>query len=350
MRRVLPAIGLYFLAPLVAEFLLGDIPIISGVGLVALLGSSLLYGSGAVLIREVVRRAGYGWPTIITFALAYGVIEESFATLSLFNPHYAGWHLLDYGYIPALGIGLPWMLFVLGLHMIWSISVPIAIVEMLAGSRRTTPWLGKIGLAVLAILFVATVIFSFTTSTHADGFVASIFQFIGAGIAVIIIVTIGILLGRHRVVLRTTITRNTPSLWLVLIVSLIAGSLFMLIYSADPRGLSPWLANINLPPWLAVVLYLVLYAGVAALINFWSRLNGWSDAHRLALAGGALLTYAWHAFPWPSLLPGTSDLVKLASNTILAAGAVALLAIAALRLRTPTSLSAGVGSLYRRSA
>lgn len=344
MRRVFPAIGLYFLAPLVAEFLLGDIPIISGVGLVALLGSSLLYGSGAVLIREVVRRAGYGWPTIITFALAYGVIEESFATLSLFNPHYAGWHQLDYGYIPTLGIGLPWTLFVLGLHMIWSISVPIAMMETLAGSRRTMPWVGKIGLAVLAILFVATVIIGFTTSTHADGFVASIPQFIGAGIAVIIIVTIGILLGRHRAVSRTDTTRNAPSPWLVGIVSLAAGAIFMLIYAADPRGLSPWLANINLPPWLAVVLYLVMYAGVAALVNFWSRLNGWSDAHRLALAGGALLTYAWHAFPWPSLTPGTSDLVDLASNTFLAAGAVALLVIAALRLRTPTSHEPSVAS------
>ncbi|QBD78146.1 hypothetical protein EPA93_19945 [Ktedonosporobacter rubrisoli] len=337
MRRVLPAIGLYFLAPLVAEFLLGDIPILSGAGLVAFFASSLIYGSGAVLIREVVRRAGYGWPTIIAFALAYGVIEESFATLSLFNPHYAGWHQLDYGYVPALGIGLSWTLFVLGLHMIWSISVPIALVETLAGSRRTTPWLGNIGLAVMAIVFVGIVIFSFTASTHNDGFVASMPQFIGAGIAVIIIVAIGIVLGRYQTTLHTNITRNAPNPWLVLIVSLAAGALFMLIYSADPRGLSPWLANINLPPWLAVVLFLGLYAGVAVLVNFWSRLDGWSNAHRLALAGGALLTYAWHAFPWPSLFPGTSEPVKLASNTILAAGAVALLVIAALRLRTSTS-------------
>ncbi|MFC7585460.1 hypothetical protein ACFQYP_18275 [Nonomuraea antimicrobica] len=43
------------------------------------------------------------------------------------------------------------------MHTIWSISVPIAIVESLAGPRRTTPWLGKVGLGVTAALFVAVV-------------------------------------------------------------------------------------------------------------------------------------------------------------------------------------------------
>ena len=61
MKRVWPAIGLFFLAPLVAEFLLGDLPINL---LGALLVLAPLYGGGALLIREVVRRTGGGWPNI----------------------------------------------------------------------------------------------------------------------------------------------------------------------------------------------------------------------------------------------------------------------------------------------
>jgi len=77
----------------------------------------------------------------------------------------------------------------------------------------------------------------------------------------------------------------------------------------------------------------VLFASVAALVLYWSRLSGWSDKHRLALAGGALLTYAWHAFPWAPLVPyPVSGTVDLASNAILAISAVALLVIAACRL------------------
>ena len=52
MRRIAPAVGLFFLAPLVAEFLLGNLPIKL---LSALIVLAPLYGGGALLIRE--------WPT-----------------------------------------------------------------------------------------------------------------------------------------------------------------------------------------------------------------------------------------------------------------------------------------------
>jgi hypothetical protein len=81
---VLPALGLFFLAPLVAEFLLGNLPITALFLLVIL---APMYGGGALLIRETARRAGRGWPTLVVLALAYGVLEEGIATMSLFNPN-----------------------------------------------------------------------------------------------------------------------------------------------------------------------------------------------------------------------------------------------------------------------
>ena len=57
-----PRLGLFFLSPLVGEFLLGNVSIDAlPIGLVM----APMYGGGAVLIREVARRAGKGWPTII---------------------------------------------------------------------------------------------------------------------------------------------------------------------------------------------------------------------------------------------------------------------------------------------
>lgn len=51
-------------------------------------------------------------------------------------------------------IGAWWTLFVLTLHTVWSSSVPIALVEALAARRRTTPWLGRIGLVVTTLVYL----------------------------------------------------------------------------------------------------------------------------------------------------------------------------------------------------
>ena len=61
-RSLGPAIALFFLAPLVAEFLLGNLPIQM---LPALVMLGPMCGGGALLIRESVRRAGRGWPSIL---------------------------------------------------------------------------------------------------------------------------------------------------------------------------------------------------------------------------------------------------------------------------------------------
>ncbi len=98
MKRLAPAIGLFFLAPLVAEFLLGDLPI-KMLGTLVILAP--MYGGGALLIREFARRTGKGWPTIFVLAFAYAVLEEAFTTQTLFNPNYLhlNLHLLEPGYI-----------------------------------------------------------------------------------------------------------------------------------------------------------------------------------------------------------------------------------------------------------
>lgn len=318
-RRVLPAVGLFFLAPLTAEFLLGNIPITA---LYLLPVFALLYGAGAILVRELARRRGWGWPTMITWALAYGVLEEGVTTQSLFNPHYAGQHLLQPGYIHALGMGAPWTLFVLTLHTVWSISVPIAITETIARSRQATPWLRTPGLVVTIVLFVLGVVSTTVVSIGMDPFVASPAQFAGTGVAIVVLVALGVLLGVRGRRGRAELTRTAPNPWLLGAGALVAGSAFMLVNIGS-----------GLDPWVSVLIDLALYAVAVGAIAYCSRLRGFGAAHRLALAGGALLTYAWHAFPEEPVFPA-SYAADLAGNAVFAAGAVALLVIAALRLRT----------------
>jgi hypothetical protein len=152
LRRVAPAVGLLLLAPLVGEYLLGNVSIVEIAALPIL---ALLYGSGAVLIREVARRTGRGWPTILALGLAYGLIEAGLIDQTLFNAsQLTGDAVGAAAYVPALGISVSDLLsFVVG-HAVWSIAVPIAMVEALVPGRRTTPWLGRGGLAVTGVLYL----------------------------------------------------------------------------------------------------------------------------------------------------------------------------------------------------
>ncbi|WP_214412280.1 hypothetical protein [Sphaerisporangium fuscum] len=313
-RRVAPATGLFFLSPLVAEFLLGNIPISA---LFALVMLAPMYGGGALLIREVVRRSGRGWPAIVPLALAYGVLEEGVTTQSLFNPDYAGQRLLDVTYIPALGIGAWWSVFVLTLHTVWSISVPIAVMEGLTPARRTTPWLGRFGLGVTAVLFLFGVVSTTVFSLRISPFVASVPQFAAVAVAVVALVVIAFALGRPAPASVPAPGSAAPNAWAVGAVTLVASSAWFL------------LGEVVLG-WATVAGYLLISALVAYLIARWSARPGWRDTHRVAAAGGAMLTYAWHAFPQGPIMP-VSPTVDLIGNAVFAAGAVALLFLAVRR-------------------
>ncbi|MGW6499885.1 hypothetical protein [Nonomuraea angiospora] len=324
LARVAPAIGLWFVAPLTAEFLMGNMAITD---VVTMISTTFLYGAGALVIREVARRTGRGWPTILAWALAYGMFEEAFFTQTLWNQSWYNVRILDYGYVPALGTGVPWLLFMAGVHTIWSISVPIAVVETLAGSRRTTPWLGKTGLRVVSAVFAVFFVLGAVGTGMYGGWFATPVQYAGAGVLVVALIVLGLRLRRTT----PAVAGQAPGPWAVFAFALVAGALFVLLYACDPTGLSPWFAALSVPAWLSVLLYLALFAGAGALVARWSHRSGWSDAHRLALAAGAMLTYTWHSFPWKVIVPA-SPAADLASNVIMTVGAVVLLLFAARRV------------------
>src|SRR5262245_66257297 len=157
MTGLLPSLVLFFLAPLVSEFLLGNLPITM---LPALLILAPMYGGGALLIREIVRRTGRSWPSIMLLGIAYAILEEAFTTQTLFNPNYLhlNLHLLDHAFIPALGIGGWWTIFVLTLHTVWSIAVSIALTEGLFPNRADEPWLGRFSLPAVVLVFLCGIV------------------------------------------------------------------------------------------------------------------------------------------------------------------------------------------------
>jgi hypothetical protein len=278
LRRLAPALLLLVLAPFVAEFLLGDFSVRNLALLLVLLPQ---YGGGALLIREVARRTHRGWAAIVLLAVAYALVEEGFTTQSLFNPNYVGQHLLAYGYVPALGTSPVWTVYVLSIHVVWSVSTPILIAEGIAGTRRTTPWLGRLGLGVVGALFLLGCATTTLFTLNMDHFVASVPQFVATGVLVIAAVAAAFAVPagtRQR-------SGTPPPPWLVGAAVLVLASAFQLALFTLP--------GLGAPAAITLLAMLACEAAGAALIVTWSRLESWGPSHLLGIAAGAALTYSW---------------------------------------------------------
>ena len=306
-RRVAPAFVLFFLSPFVAEFLLGNISISA---IAALIFLAPMYGGGALAVREIARRCGRGWATLVLLALAYGLIEEGIIIQTLFNPNYLGLHLLTEAYIPSLGIGGWWTPFVLTLHTVWSISVPIVIVEALFAARRETPWLGKTGLGVSILLFLIGGILIRMGTQKQGPFTASPLQLISATGLVGLVTALAFRFKKTA----PSRTGAIPNPWVIGITTFLLGLGFMSAHAV-------------LHEWTIVAAYVAIYAIAVGLLATWSGRVGWSPLHTLAAGGGAMLTYACTAFPEDPVI-GAKGTVDLVGNTVFALIAIVLLVLA----------------------
>ncbi len=312
-RGIWPALALLFTAPLVAEYLLGDLPIKM---LPALIVLAPMYGGGALLIREVARRTGRGWPTILVLGMAYAIFEEAFTTQSLFNPNYLKLNLglLAPAYLPTLGIGAWWTLWMLMVHSIWSISTPIALIEACVPDRARTQWLGRVGLVIVAFVFLLGAVVGTAIGYRQDHFMASTTQLVWAAIAMVALIAIAFLMPANR---RNPSAGPAPSAWLLGGIALALASGAMLV----PMS---W-------GWGAVAALLGLDAAMLLALSASMRMGALTLAHQLALGAGAALAYGWHAFLQHPVV-GQLDVGLRVGNAIFLAAAVALIWLGAKRV------------------
>ena len=324
-RSVLAAVTLFFVAPLVAEFLLGDFPL---TWLPVLIVLAPMYGGGAILIRELTRRSRRGWPTILLLGVAYAIIEEAFTTQSLFNPHYLGMHLLAHAWIPSLGTGAWWTLFMLNVHPFWSIGVSIALVEGLfpskdglSPSRTTAPWLGNVGLSIAAALFAFGVYWGTRYQFRHDPFRATPAQFLVSALLVVVFAAVAFFIpppapGRNP--------SPVPSPWLMGVAAFLLGAAVFL---------SPILWD-----WGAVVLILGVDLVFLVGLGLFSQCEGWTPLHTLSVGAGGALLYGAHAFMQGPVVP-CAQWIALASHVLFMILALAVVVIGTRRTRSALLIS-----------
>jgi hypothetical protein len=316
-----PALVLLMLAPAVAEVLFGATPITNPGGL---LPDMAVYGCGALLIREVARRRGLGWSSILVLGVAFGIVEEGLALESLFNPS-----LFNAGELGgrALGINWVWAQWTLGYHAVWSISIPILLAELAFPARRSEPWLGRAGLITAGVFYVLGIlvfsaIFRFAV---APGFAAPTIPFIVAVLGVVGLVTLALWRPVGSVgARRSKLVRSAPSPWLVgLLAFVAAGAWFVpLLDLPDTLRTGTW---VLVPMLLALVAATV----VAMLFGRWSAPERpWTDLQRLALAMGVLLASMLYGFFYVT----ADSLVDRTGQAIASVVAMVLLGLLARRV------------------
>lgn len=147
MTRMPPAWFLFFFAPLTVEYVSGSSPYLNPF---VLLANLLLYGPGALLIRELKVRWRKGWLAVFILAVAYVVAEEGLMLNTLFDPTKNTTGRLS-------GVNWVWTAGMVVVHSLVSIFAPILLAEAIYHEQADKVWVKPRTLWILLAAFVANV-------------------------------------------------------------------------------------------------------------------------------------------------------------------------------------------------
>ncbi len=273
-KTIPPAWALWFIAPILGELFSGSTPLNEYIKEFSILILGMLYGSGAILIRELVIHWRKGWFSLILLGMAYGIYEEGLMVRSFFDPN---WMDLDnlgvYGRV--FGVNWVWTEHLTIFHALISIAASITLVEILYPGRRGGSWIGKRGLIWNVIAFAASL---------PIGALLNPYDAPDAWLGACWLAIAGLVLAAWRFSEKAGIAgvvkvpRPARFFWTGFLGTF---GQFFFIYAAAERT--------NIPFLLTMILLALYDLFFLWLILRWNgRGEAWDDRHRLALICGAL--------------------------------------------------------------
>ena len=162
-RPRLPVLALLLLAPAIPELLTGSTPVSElaydplGFLLVSFPLDILLYGFGALLIREFAVVYHKGWASILLLGAAYGIAEEGFEVHTFFQPSGAPvGALAQYGHL--FGVNWLWALALTVFHATYSIALPILLTNLWFPAAKGVRWFDRGALGLMATVYLLEVV------------------------------------------------------------------------------------------------------------------------------------------------------------------------------------------------
>lgn len=276
-RRWPAVLTLAIAAPLIAEISLGSLPV-SKAWMLLFFGS--IYSAAALLIREAVRCRHLGVGSMLALGLAFGLVEEGLALGSMTSTTLypvADWAPRLLGFNTAYSVWVP------PYHAVFSIVVPVAIVDLIFPRLKAEPYLRTRGIVAWAIalvlgLGVIRLALIWMDPKHVNS---------APHLIVVAALAIGLIIGglsSHRVV---RLDRPVPRPWLLVVLGAVSvAGYFALLWRLPGAPHSAYLPDRL--AWLVPVLALVLLAAASIICRRWSSSTHWSATHTAALVAGAL--------------------------------------------------------------
>ncbi|MFF5229454.1 hypothetical protein [Dactylosporangium sp. NPDC000521] len=272
------ALLLAVLAPVVAEVTLGTVPLRLAW---AWLVFAPVYSAGALLVREVVRRTGGGYPNLLLMGVAYGLLEEGLALQSLTSPHL--YHAADWA-PRLLGVNTAYTELNLVYHAVFSIAVPVALTELCFARHGTAPYLrrgGVIAAGVVTLLGAALLRLAVPPSEDL-GYTMPLPAVLGITAAIAVVATLAL---RVRVPPARSAVPPPPA---------VLGTLTAVAALVFLGAIWPF-AGARQPLFTHGTWALLPMAGAAAVaattlvaLRRWSAAGGWTSRHTVAACTGAL--------------------------------------------------------------
>ncbi len=277
MKRVLPPLVLLFLAPAVSQMLSAELAPARFFSLFGLTVLPLIYGGGAILVRDLVKRWQKGWVGLLLLGAVYGIVREGLMLRSFFDPFWQDIETLSY-YGRWAGINWVWSIERIIYHSVISVGIPVLLTEIMFSEFRNKVWLGKWVTIVLAIVFAMNIFFGYFFGTD---YPAGILQYWLTAAVAAVLFFLAWKLPAESALAKEISVKSPVLFW---IIGLLGTIVFMVIFWALP--------NTSTPPAVTVLLGIGLAACVTWLVMRLSgNMGAWDDRHRLALATGPLTIF-----------------------------------------------------------
>ena len=275
---------LLVLAPVIAEVLSGATRLSV---LFVLVPEIMVWGGGALLARELVRRWRAGALSLLCLGLALSIAEEFIIQQTSIAPlPFAGANVSFGRYA---GVNWVYLLFMLGFESVWVVLVPVQVTELIFPSHREKPWLRKRGLiATCVALLIGSRIAWYGWTQQARPRLHAVPYHPPVGLILVGLGSIAALVGIAWMVrgfgrADEGASRQAANPWLVGFAAFLFAAawfeLIALVFVPYP-GLAVWIPLCAGPVWALMAF---------SLLRYWSAASSWRDMHRFALCFGAVL-------------------------------------------------------------
>lgn len=284
----------------------------------------VMYGAGVLVVREAVVRVGGGRPSLVLLGVVYQIAEDGLGLQALTSPRMYG--AAEWG-LRALGANWTYWASQVGVHVVLSVLLPVALTDLLFPAQRGRAYLSTKGLVGAGALAVVGVIGLrvLISATEDPGYATPWgWTLVLLALMALLALVALVVLPRLRPGGGRRPARTTPR---PVVVGAVSGCLTLaFLTTLLPLGLGPtMLLGDLMSPAQRLVVGVLTAVPFAWLVLRWRTAPGWSDRHRIWLFGGILVSHT--AF----MMPASPTAVLVGALTI--AAEVFLLTRLAGRLR-----------------